>query len=120
MRPRILFVDDNEDIRVIVGAMLTTRGYEPATAASCAEGLAMARAGGYDLFLLDYIFTDGTGRELCEQIREFDRDTPILFFSASHPSIQQEAVKCGAQGYVLKPEFELLEDEVARTLRRAA
>lgn len=55
--------------------------------------------------LLDYVFPDGTGKELCERIRESDPDTPILFFSASHPSVRQEAVKSGAHGFVLKPEF---------------
>lgn len=120
MRPRILFVDDNEDVRAIVRAMLTTRGYDPTTAASCEEGLRLAEAGGYDLILLDDVFPDGTGRQLCERIRESDRHTPILFFSANYPSLQQEAMQCGAQGFVLKPEFELLEDRVAKILRPAA
>jgi response regulator NasT len=120
MRPRILFVDDNADVRVIVCAQLRARGYEPATAESCEEGLRLARAGGYDLFLLDYIFPDGTGKFLCERIREFDPATPVLFFTASHPSIQREAAGCGAQGFVMKPEFGVLWDKISNVLQAAA
>ena len=62
---------------------------------------------------------DGNGKELCQKIREFDADTPILFFSASHPRIQQEAVECGAQGFVLKPDIDLLHGEIKRALTAA-
>ena len=30
--------------------------------------------------VFDDLFAEGTGRELCERIREFDRETPVLFF----------------------------------------
>lgn len=120
MRPRILFVDDNADIRIIMAAQLAARGYEPVTAMSCEEGLRLARTGGYDLYLLDYVFPEGTGRELCERIREFDPDTPVLFFTASHPSIREEALGCGARGFVMKPEFGLLQDKIAGVLQPTA
>ena len=42
----------------------------------------------------------------------FDRDTPILFFSGSHPKVQQEALSCGAQGFVLKPDLDALRTEI--------
>jgi len=60
------------------------------------------------------------GKELCERIREFDADTPILFFSASHPRLQEEALSCGAQGFVLKPDFDALHSKIRRALRAAA
>lgn len=120
MKPRILFVDDNDDCRIITYELLRSQGYEPTTAASREEGLTRARGGGYDLYLLDYLFTDGTGRELCEKIREFDPDTPILFFSASLPSLQREALACGAQGFVLKPDFQGLRREIRQALETVA
>ena len=120
MKPRILFVDDNEDCRIITSRILLSEGYDPTTAASCEEGLRRARVGDYDLYVLDYLFTDGTGRELCEKIREFDPDTPILFFSASHPALQREALTCGAQGFVLKPDFQGLRQEISQALDAAA
>ena len=118
--PRILFVEDHEDTRNMLTVMLGRQGYDLKTAPSFDEGLRMAREESFDLFLLDFHFADGTGRELCERIREFDRETPILFFSGSHPKVQQEALSCGAQGFVLKPDLDALRTEIRKNLGQAA
>jgi CheY-like chemotaxis protein len=117
--PRILSVDDHEDTLLMLQAMLGARGCRVTGAASVSEGLKRAEAGEFDLYLLDFKFPDGTGRELCERIREFDRETPILFFSGSHPALQQEALPCGAQGYVLKPDLDALRREINQALKVA-
>lgn len=116
-RPRILSVDDHADTLQLLKALLAARGYEVSGAPSVAEGLKLARNEDFDLFLLDFKFGDGTGKELCERIREFDRETPILFFSGSHPALQQEALSCGAQGFVMKPDFDALRREIGRALK---
>ena len=119
MRPRILFVEDHDDTRSMIRLLLGNRGYQVKTAGTANEGLALAQNESFDLFLLDYQLGDGNGKELCQKIREFDAATPILFFSASHPRIQQEAVECGAQGFILKPHIELLHGEIERALMAA-
>lgn len=116
MKPRILFVEDHEDTCLMVRHLLAKRGYRVETAATLNGGLELARNEMFDLFLLDYRLGDGDGEELCRRIREFDFDTPILFFSASHPNVQQEAVRCGAQGFVLKPDLDALYWELNRIL----
>jgi CheY-like chemotaxis protein len=118
--PRILFVEDHEDTRNLLKMMLGRQGYDLKTASSFEEGLRLAQEGDFDLFLLDFHFADGTGRELCERIRQFDRETPILFFSGSHPKVQQEALSCGAQGFVLKPDLDTLRTEIRKKLGQAA
>lgn len=120
MKPRILSVDDHEETLSILRAMLDWYGYELTPASSVEEGLRLAKAGGFDLFLLDFKFADGTGKELCERIREFDRETPILFFSGTHPIQQRGAESCGAQAFVLKPDFEGLRREISQAIRAAA
>lgn len=120
MRPRILFVDDHDDTRHLVPAVLGAQGYETVTARSLREAFSLATSEEFDLFLLDFLYVDGTGKELCEKIREFDKETPVLFFSGSHPQVQQEALSCGAQGFVLKPDFDALRSEISRILGRAA
>lgn len=119
-QPRILFVDDHRDTRFLIFTLLRALGYDLKLAESCEEGLRLAKTGDFDLFLLDYMFADGTGKELCQRIREFDTETPILFFSATHPKQQEEALSCGAQGYVLKPDFDGLRSEIRRALQVAA
>ena len=116
MSLRILFVEDHDDTRRMVKAMLGNRGYQVETAETMIDGLKMARNEAFDLFLLDYQLEDGNGKELCKMIRRFDTQTPILFFSASHPRIQEDAMECGAQGYVLKPDVDQLQSEIRRTL----
>ena len=119
MRPRILFVEDHDDTRSMIRRLLGKQGYQVDTAEALEGGLELARREAFDLFLLDYQLEDGNGKELCRKIREFDADTPILFFSASHPKIQEDAVECGAQGFVLKPDLDALRGEIERALNAA-
>ena len=118
--PRILFVEDHEDTRRILTVLLRGQGYDLKTAPSFDEGPRMAQGEDFDLFLLDYQLAGGTGRELCRRIREFDPHTPILFFSGSHPKVQEEALSCGAQGFVLKPDVDALREEIRKNLNPAA
>ena len=116
MPPRILFVEDHEDTRHLMEVFLRAEGYEVAAAGGYREGLRLARAGGFDLILLDYQYADGTGEELCRLIREFDPRTPILFFSGVDPKLLGAALSCGAQGFVLKPHFGDLQREISRAI----
>ena len=116
MKPRILSVDDHGDTLSMLSLMLGGYGYDLTSASSVGEALELARSEDFDLFLLDFLFEDGTGRELCERIREFDPETPILFFSGSHPNTHHEAMTCGAQGFVMKPDFEALRGRIEAAL----
>jgi DNA-binding response OmpR family regulator len=54
--------------------------------------------------VLDHWLPDITGDDLCRKLREFDRLTPILFYSgAAYESDKARAMAAGAQGYVVKP-----------------
>jgi DNA-binding response OmpR family regulator len=118
--PRILFVDDHADTRFLITYLLKAWGYDVVGAESVGEGLALARVGDFDLYLLDSRFGDGSGMELCEGIREFDKETPIVFYSGDHPSRLKKALECDAQGFVLKPGFDALPRELERALGTAA
>lgn len=114
---RILFADDNEDMRFLVVTMLGASDYEVTTADCMASALALARKEAFDVYLLDSRLPDGTGTELCERLREFDRRTPIVFFSGdAYESDRQRALGCGAQGYVEKPNVSALPVAIARAL----
>jgi CheY-like chemotaxis protein len=120
MRPRILFVDDHEDTRNLISYGLEALGYKVAVTDCTAEGLRLARDKKFDLYLLDSQFAEGSGAELCEAIREFDKTTPIIYFTGEHPSRLEEALGCPVQGVVMKPDFEELKVKIASTLRPAA
>jgi len=118
---RILFVDDNEDTCVAMTLLLGISGYEVMPATTAAEGLSLAKRQHFSLYILDNQLPDGTGIELCRQIRTFDARTPILFCSgAVEEAEQQRALAAGAQAYLTKPgEFDALEPTIARLLKRS-
>jgi DNA-binding response OmpR family regulator len=114
--PRILFVDDHEDTRFMVKLWLGNSNYEVATAESIASGLELAQSEPFDLYLLDTRLPDGSGKELCEKIREFDSTTPIIFYSGETPEQLHSAMKCGAQDWVMKPELDGLQAAILRAM----
>ncbi len=114
--PRILFVEDHEDTRLMITALLRPVGYEVVAVEGVREALNLARSAGFDLYLLDSRYADGSGAELCEKIREFDETTPILFYSGEHPSRLREQLDCHVQGFVMKPGLDTLSQEINRAL----
>jgi two-component system response regulator ResD len=120
-KPRILFVDDNDDTRFMVTQLLGRSDYEVLTTDCVVSALTLAKQEVFDLYLLDNRFPDGTGRDLCEKIREFDHDTPIIFYSGdAYEADKQRALSCGAQAYVTKPDIEGLPKAIARVMQAAA
>jgi DNA-binding response OmpR family regulator len=102
--PRVLYIEDHEDTRELVTLLLTQRNYEVVTGATIDSGITLASAQKFDLYLLDSWLPDGSGLELCQKIRQFDKTTPILFYSAAaYSSDHDMALQCGAQGYLIKP-----------------
>ena len=57
-----------------------------------------------DLILMDQNLAQRTGIELCEELRRYDHQTPVLFLSAEQEGgREQAALEAGAQGYLRKP-----------------
>ena len=103
-KPRVLYIEDHEDTRELVTLLLSQQDYEVVTGSNIESGIALANSEQFDLYLLDSWLPDGSGLDLCQQIREFDKTTPILFYSAAAYSSDFEmALKCGAQAYLTKP-----------------
>ena len=102
--PRVLYIEDHEDTRELVTLVLEQRSYEVVTGATIETGLVLARSQHFDLYLLDSWLPDGSGLDLCRRIREFDKATPILFYSAAAYEIDKDlALRSGAQAYLIKP-----------------
>lgn len=103
-RNQILFVDDDEDTRIMIGTVLNLAGYQVTSVGTCREGLQVAQAEQFNLYLLDNWLPDGTGIDLCRQLRGFDSLTPIIFYSgAAYETDRQAALTAGAQAYLTKP-----------------
>jgi two-component system, OmpR family, response regulator len=114
---QVLFVEDTADTRDLVEFSLQSEGFTVATAQTADEGLALARTKTFALILLDIGLPDKDGLELCREIRRFDQQTPILFYTAFAELLdQEEATRAGAQGTLRKPEDTARLGEAARKL----
>ncbi len=103
-KARILHVDDHQDTRLIMAALLQDAGYGVLTAGSVAEGLALAKEIPFDLYLLDIRLPDGTGVELCQQLRELRPEVPVLYYSAYGDEAEHaRAVALCGEAYLRKP-----------------
>lgn len=103
-KKRILCADGHEDTCSLVTCLLKPFGCEVTTANDMSNGLRIARAADYDLYMVACKLTEGTGIEFCEKLREFDQHTPILFWSARvYESDRQRALDAGANVFLRKP-----------------
>src|ERR1043165_8762928 len=101
---RVLYIEDHDDTRELVTLLLEQRSIEVVSGSTIERGVALAGSQQFDLYLLDSWLPDGSGLDLCRRIREFDKATPILFYSAAAYEIDRDlAMRCGAQAYLIKP-----------------
>lgn len=101
---QILFADGHQDTCSFVSYLLKPFGYKLTTVNDMSNGLRIARAVNYDLYIIACTLRDGTGVELCEKLREYDLQTPILFWSARvYESDRQRALEAGANFFLRKP-----------------
>ena len=101
---RILYAEDDADTRELVTLILEQQDCQVVAAESHDEILRLAQAEHFDLYLIDNWMPGVSGVRLCEQLREFDQDTPVLFYSAAaYETDKERALASGAQGYLVKP-----------------
>jgi DNA-binding response OmpR family regulator len=103
-KARILHVDDHQDTRLMMAALLQDCGYGVMTAGSVAEGLELAKEITFDLYILDVRLPDGTGVELCQKLRTLRPGVPILYYSAyGNEADHQTALAACGDAYLKKP-----------------
>lgn len=105
-KPRVLVVDDEEDIRDILKTILTEENYEVIEAGDGNEALKMARTKAPDLIILDYNIPYIDGREVCSRLKKdiLLRHLPILMLTGRGEVIDKvKGINAGADDYVVKP-----------------
>jgi len=112
-RLRVLCVDDDEDSRVMLTALLGITLIEAKAVGTAAQALSSIRTEHFDLYLLDSRLPDLDGFALCRRIRDFDPETPILFFSgAAYEADKKRGIEAGANAYVIKPDLDGLLESI--------
>ena len=103
-KPRALVVDDEPDIRELLGITLERMNLEVTTAESIAAATRELRAGTFDLCLTDMRLPDGDGLGLVEWIQAHKPQTPVAVITA-HGNVETavRALKLGAFDFISKP-----------------
>jgi two-component system, OmpR family, alkaline phosphatase synthesis response regulator PhoP len=101
--PRILAVDDEQNILELVKLYLTREGYQVETAARGGEALPKLVQFNPDLVILDLMLPDMDGFEVCRQIRTKSQ-VPILMLTARKEDVDKiVGLEMGADDYMTKP-----------------
>lgn len=106
MKKKILLVDDEPNIQMIVGARLAAMGFEVLIAKDGQEGLDLAREELPDAILLDLMLPKLDGYKVCRMLK-FDKafeKIPVIIFSAKGSDADKKlAEQAGADEYMVKP-----------------
>lgn len=103
---KILLVEDNEMNRDMLSRRLQRKGYEVAMAVDGRQGVEMARAGGFDLILMDMSLPEIDGWEATRQLRAVPetRTVPIIGLTAhAMAGDREKALEAGCNDYDTKP-----------------
>ena len=103
-KARILIVEDETAIRTGLVDVFIYHGYEVDFADNGDDGLAKSLSGEFDLILLDVMLPGMNGFEICNRIREQDRNQAIIMLTAkSSDEDIIEGLTLGADDYIAKP-----------------
>lgn len=119
---QILLVDDEVEFTDPLSRLLMREGYVVDVAYNGVSGSQLAAQGHYDLLILDWMLPQKSGLEICQELRDEGKNTPVLFLTAKDTLDDRvQGLDAGADDYLVKP-FELREllARVRALLRRGA
>ncbi len=101
---RILLVEDDPAMAKGLAFNLAQEGYDVVVASDGEEGLRAARAGGFDLVLLDLVLPKRSGFDVLKRLRADGNGTPVIVLTARGAEEDKvKGLKLGADDYVTKP-----------------
>ena len=114
---RILIVDDNTDICLLLERFLSKQGYKTASVQRGDDALTLLRKDPFELVICDFKLPDVDGLEMLRRIKIFDPTTAVIIITGySDVRMAVQTVKHGAYDYVTKP---LYPDEILYTIKSA-
>ncbi|AWW00395.1 sigma-54-dependent transcriptional regulator [Arcticibacterium luteifluviistationis] len=114
---KILVIDDDKDVRLLLDRFLKRQDYIVSTASSGKEGLAMLSEDVPDLILTDFKLGDINGGDLLKKVKEKHANLPVIIITGySDIKVAINVMKNGAFDYVTKP---LFPEEILNTIKKA-
>ena len=100
---KLLIIEDDTDLREGLSFSFSGDGYDITEVGSKREGLREIEKGLYDIVLLDCNLPDGTGFELCKEVRSYS-NVPIIMLTARDTELDEiQALELGVNDYLSKP-----------------
>ncbi len=116
---KVLYVEDDEDTRNMIGMILRRNGFEVVLAYDGREGLEKLKENNIDLVILDIMLPDTSGWDIFQRIKKDpkNKDLKVTFLSAIPVSDERLNIlkKSGVKDYITKP-FD--NDDLIRRLKR--
>jgi two-component system KDP operon response regulator KdpE len=103
VKQRVLVIDDEPQFLRALSTNLRGAGYEVDTAATAADALAAAPLRPPDAVILDLLLPDGSGRDVCRELRSWSTAPIILISAVGDDDEKIAALDAGADDYVTKP-----------------
>lgn len=102
---RILHVDDEDDIRVVVKTILEKEGFEVMGVSSAKKALEVIETNDFALLLLDVMMPDMSGWELFTKIGQINPDYDVIFLTVleATPERLTQLKEHGIRDYITKP-----------------
>jgi len=114
---KILIIDDEVNVALLLSKFLTRNGFDVTTAATGSSGLEFLKNGSFDLVLCDFRLEDTDGREMLKSIKtDYPKTGVIIITGYSDIKMAVELIKMGAYDYITKP---LYPDEILNTINKA-
>ncbi|MDR3670588.1 MAG: response regulator [Holophaga sp.] len=102
-QPLILIIEDEASLRRFLVPTLANNDYQVLTAATGADGLAMARSHNPDIILLDLGLPDLEGGKVLQSLRQWSRKPIIIISARTQEKDKVQALDLGADDYLTKP-----------------
>ncbi len=117
---KILCIEDDADTCELITFVFNDTGYETVSC-SHIDCLKLIHEEKFLAFILDNNFVGISGIEICREIRDFDRTTPIIFLSGDvREEAMAKAMAMGANAYLTKPnDFERLVPTVIKLVEQS-
>jgi two-component system response regulator MprA len=121
VRPRLLIVEDDPDLRDVLVRSLTAEGFNVTAVASGHRFLAAAVDDPADVLVIDIGLPDADGRDVCQALRARGINSPVLFLTARDALPDRlSGFSAGGDDYIIKPfDIEELGARLHALLRRA-
>jgi len=114
---KILIIDDEVNVALLLSKFLTRNGFDVTTAATGNSGMEYLKNGNFNLVLCDFRLEDTDGREMLKNIKtQYPKTGVIIITGYSDIKMAVELIKMGAYDYITKP---LYPDEILNTITKA-